>query len=35
MATNAIRIHQVFRAEPEKVYRAFLDPEAMCGDSMN
>ena len=29
MATNTICIHRVFRAEPEKVYRAFLDPEAM------
>jgi len=26
MATNTIRIHRVFRAEPEKVYRAFLAP---------
>src|SRR6266704_4603282 len=30
MATNTIRIHRVFRAEPEKVYRAFLNPEAMA-----
>jgi hypothetical protein len=30
MATNTIRIHRVLRAEPEKVYRAFLDPEAMA-----
>jgi uncharacterized protein YndB with AHSA1/START domain len=29
MATNTIRLHRVIRAEPEKVYRAFLDPEAM------
>jgi uncharacterized protein YndB with AHSA1/START domain len=28
MATNTIRIHRVLRAEPEKVYRAFLDPDA-------
>ena len=27
---NTIRIHRVFRAEPEKVYRAFLNPEAMA-----
>jgi uncharacterized protein YndB with AHSA1/START domain len=27
---NTIRIHRVLRAEPEKVYRAFLDPEAMA-----
>lgn len=25
---NTIRIHRVLRAEPEKVYRAFLDPDA-------
>ena len=30
MATNTIRIHRVFRTEPEKVYRAFLNPEAMA-----
>ena len=29
MATNTIRLHRVLRASPEKVYRAFLDPEAM------
>ena len=27
---NTIQIHRVLRAEPEKVYRAFLDPEAMA-----
>jgi uncharacterized protein YndB with AHSA1/START domain len=26
---GAIRIHRVLRATPERVYRAFLDPEAM------
>lgn len=25
---NTIRLHRVFRAEPEIVYRAFLEPEA-------
>src|SRR5437016_14080908 len=30
MATNTIKIHRVHRAEPEKVVRAFLDPEAMA-----
>ena len=30
MATNTIRLHRVLRAAPEKVYRAFLDPEAMA-----
>jgi uncharacterized protein YndB with AHSA1/START domain len=26
---NAIRLHRVLRATPERIYRAFLDPEAM------
>ncbi len=30
MATNTIRLHRVLRATPEKVYRAFLEPEAMA-----
>src|SRR2546425_11283099 len=30
MATNTIKIHRVLRAEPERIYRAFLDPEAMA-----
>lgn len=25
-----IRLHRVIKASPEKVYRAFLDPAAMC-----
>jgi len=29
METNTITLHRVFRAAPEKVYQAFLDPEAM------
>jgi uncharacterized protein YndB with AHSA1/START domain len=29
MSTNAIRLHRVLRAAPERVYRAFLDPDAM------
>lgn len=28
MPSNTIRLHRVIRASPEKVYRAFLDPEA-------
>ena len=28
--TNTIRLHRVLRATPEKVYRAFLDPQAMA-----
>ena len=29
MATNTVRLHRVLRATAEKVYRAFLDPDAM------
>ena len=29
-ATNTIRLHRVLRATPEKIYRAFLDPDAMA-----
>jgi uncharacterized protein YndB with AHSA1/START domain len=29
MATNTIRLHRVLRARPERVYRAFLDADAM------
>ena len=29
MATHTIRLHRVLRAAPERVYRAFLDPDAM------
>ena len=29
MATNTIRLHRVLRASPEKVYRAFIDPDAI------
>ena len=27
---STIRLHRVFKAPPERVYRAFLDPAAMC-----
>lgn len=27
---STIRLHRVLRATPERVYRAFLDPAAMC-----
>jgi uncharacterized protein YndB with AHSA1/START domain len=27
---NTIRLHRVLRASPERVYRAFLDPDAMA-----
>lgn len=30
MTTNAVRLHRVLRAAPERVYRAFLDPDAMA-----
>ena len=31
MATGStIRLHRVLRAQPEKIYRAFLDPDAMA-----
>jgi uncharacterized protein YndB with AHSA1/START domain len=29
MPTNTIRLHRVLRTAPEKIYRAFLDPDAM------
>jgi uncharacterized protein YndB with AHSA1/START domain len=29
MTTNAIRLHRVLRAPPERIYRAFLDADAM------
>ncbi|MGD9724954.1 MAG: SRPBCC family protein [Nitrospiraceae bacterium] len=29
MGTNTIRLHRVFRTTPEKIYRAFLDADAM------
>jgi len=30
MSTNTIRLHRVIRATPEKIYRAFLDADAMA-----
>lgn len=30
MATGTVRLHRVLTAKPERVYRAFLDPEAMA-----
>ena len=30
MQTNTIKLHRVFKTTPEKVYKAFLDPAAMC-----
>ena len=30
MSSNTVRLHRVLAAKPEKVYRAFLDPDAMA-----
>ncbi|NKN35466.1 SRPBCC family protein [Agrobacterium sp. a22-2] len=30
MGTHTIRLHRVLKASPKKVYRAFLDADAMC-----
>lgn len=30
MATSTIRLHRVLRATPERIYRAFLDADAMA-----
>ena len=30
MASNTIKLHRIIRSNPEKLYRAFLDPEAIC-----
>jgi len=30
MSTHTIRLHRVLRSSPEKVYRAFLEPDAMA-----
>jgi uncharacterized protein YndB with AHSA1/START domain len=30
MATNTVRLHRVLRAAPEKVFRAFVDADAMA-----
>ena len=29
MSTSTIQLHRVLRAPPERIYRAFLDPDAM------
>ena len=29
MADRSVRLHRVFKSRPERVYRAFLDPEAV------
>src|SRR6187431_2176468 len=30
MTTGTVRLHRVLKTTPEKLYRAFLNPEAMC-----
>lgn len=30
MSTHTIQLHRILRAPPERVYRAFIDPAAMC-----
>lgn len=30
MATGTVRLHRVIKAKPERIYRAFLDPDAMA-----
>jgi len=30
MATGTVKLHRVLRSTPDKVYRAFLDPDAMA-----
>jgi len=30
MPTGTVRLHRVIRAAPERVYRAFIDPDAMA-----
>ena len=30
MSTNAIKLHRVFRAPADRVYRAFVDPDALA-----
>ena len=30
MSTGTVRLHRVLRTKPERVYRAFLDPDAMA-----
>ena len=30
MSTNIVRLHRILRAPPERVYRAFLDADAMA-----
>ena len=35
MTTNTVRLHRVLRAKPDKLYRAFLDAEAVARAAPN
>ena len=30
MTTNTVKLHRILRAKPERVYRAFLEPDALA-----
>jgi len=30
MTTGTVQLHRVLRAAPEKIYRAFLEPDALA-----
>lgn len=30
METNTVKLHRVLKSTPQKIYKAFLDPAAMC-----
>ena len=30
MSTNTVRLHRVIRSTPDRIYRAFLDPDALA-----
>lgn len=34
MAGNTVRLHRVLATRPEKIYRAFLDPDAIWQESL-
>jgi uncharacterized protein YndB with AHSA1/START domain len=30
MSSNSVKLHRVIRCKPEKLYKAYIDPAAMC-----
>jgi len=34
MSTHTIRLHRVLRAPPERIYRAFIEPDAMVSEML-